>query len=712
MCVRGYHWLAGFLAGLVAISALAQTPPDIGGGAATPQITQQFIYAWERNGFKRLVGNPLANVVKLGTTGLIQRFPSVDNQNVTLALVMPDPAIGAPDVFQMMAGVYAYYSGLAVATVGYPTSDTLSCPTLLTAADINNSCQWQPLSNKYAIFAYASPRANGSQNFSIRDPFYTKWKALGEVTGLGPANSAETTVSSPYNSQGTAQTYDRGAIYSITSGLLTGRVLAVKGAIYDLYASNLAQLGFPTTDELNLSNGMREQSFERGAIRYDPVTNVATLRPAVALIALTPSGAIHLNSGDTLAAQVKLSSITGLPITDRSVGWNTSNGQVVRIEASGLTATLKAVGAGTAIVTVSAEGITSQPLNISVSAPCCQVGEGAPTAVIQRAFQDAVASNHLNVQLPAASPAVRIGRGYAQQLLSADGTQTPYLVAVPDGSVNGSVVAGAILSQYEILGGPAGAVGYPLSDATPGGRQTFQQGALAGNPVQIVTGAILAKWGTLRYETGAAGSPTTPITTFLTFRGTSGAAQGFQNGLILASTGQTHFVTGLILAKYISTGGADGDLGAPTGDEQLVGGLRQQDFEGGSINYPPGGDAAAVVPKPRQPVVTATPSSVLAGTAVRLVAGGFNNGATVRVSQTGQPDFVVKIASGAYIWDVQVPAGAAGGSVTVRAVDATSGASAQGAYTIRSAASTPLAVSIVSGDRTGDRRGRTSSRDL
>src|SRR6185369_11171650 len=105
MYLRGYRWLAGFLFGLVAISALAQAPPDIGGGAPTPQITQQFIYAWERNGFKRLVGNPLANVVKLGTTGLIQRFPAVDNQNVTLALVMPDPAIGAPDVFQMLAGV-------------------------------------------------------------------------------------------------------------------------------------------------------------------------------------------------------------------------------------------------------------------------------------------------------------------------------------------------------------------------------------------------------------------------------------------------------------------------------------------------------------------------------------------------------------------------------------------------------------------------------
>jgi len=49
--------------------------------------------------------------------------------------------------------------------------------------------------------------------------------------------------------------------------------------------------------------------------------------------------------------------------------------------------------------------------------------------------------------------------------------------------VTGYVVAGAMLGQYMALGGPAGALGYPLADATAGGRQTFEHGALAGNPV-------------------------------------------------------------------------------------------------------------------------------------------------------------------------------------------------------------------------------------
>jgi uncharacterized protein (TIGR03437 family) len=89
---------------------------------------------------------------------------------------------------------------------------------------------------------------------------------------------------------------------------------------------------------------------------------------------------------------------------------------------------------------------------------------------------------------------------------------------------------------------------------------------------------------------------------------------------------------------------------------------------------------------------------VIGGTPVHLVVGGFNNGAAVRVSETGQPDFLVTVANGAYAWDVLVPISAANGTVTIRATDVTSSASAQGSYTVRSASSAPLAISIVSGD--------------
>src|SRR2546430_12399384 len=51
--------------------------------------------------------------------------------------------------------------------------------------------------------------------------------------------------------------------------------------------------------------------------------------------------------------------------------------------------------------------------SFTVIAPCCQVGDGAPTAV-QRSFQDALTRNQIAVQLPVAAPAVRVGSGYVQ----------------------------------------------------------------------------------------------------------------------------------------------------------------------------------------------------------------------------------------------------------------------------------------------------------
>jgi len=75
-----------------------------------------------------------------------------------------------------------------------------------------------------------------------------------------------------------------------------------------------------------------------------------------------------------------------------------------------------------------------------------------------------------------------------------------YLVAVADGSTLGYVVMGAILQRYDDLAGPAGALGFPTADATSSGRQNFQNGALAGSPAQMVSGAILAKWASLGYD--------------------------------------------------------------------------------------------------------------------------------------------------------------------------------------------------------------------
>ncbi len=128
-------------------------------------------------------------------------------------------------------------------------------------------------------------------------------------------------------------------------------------------------------------------------------------------------------------------------------------------------------------------------------------------------------------------------------------------------------------------------------------------------------------------------------------------------------------------------------------------GQQRQDFEGGYIYYTLGSSQATEVDTPRQPLVTATPGAVRAGSSVHLVIGGFSNGATVRVSQTGQADFLVTTSGGTYTWDSFVPSTASAGTVTVKAADSASSATAQATYTVYTTASSAVTISAVSGNQ-------------
>jgi uncharacterized protein (TIGR03437 family) len=702
--------LRPYVAFLVFSSACAQTI-DVGSGAPTPSIQQLFLQAWARNNFNLQVAlPPLGNVKKFGATGYVQEFSeALQSSNASLAIVYNSNLNAA---FQEQAAMFTFYSATTAATAGYPTIDTTNCPAIITSQDSNNSCRYQLFDKDYALFTYAAVLLLPSQTFSIADPFYTLWATLGGIAGnngfaLGPPLTAQTAVTSFSGSKATLQTYDRGAIYNITSGTLSGRLLAVKEPVYDLYVVSGLQgglLGLPTTGELIEPNGMREQMFEGGAIEYDPATLVATLLSPVGSVSIRPSTSAQLNLGGTLNVTATVTSNLGIQLSDRGVIWNTSNGNVVQIaSASGLTATIKGVGGGVASITATSGGKTSAALSVTVTAPCCQIGEGAPVA-LQGAFQAAVLRDKLSVSLPAASAALRVGNGYVQQLQSTDATPVTYLIAVPDGSSTGYVVSGPILAAYQSRGGPSGSLGYPIADATSSGRQLFQQGALAGSPVQLVTGNILAKWAAIGYEGGVSGSPTSLATSFLTFRATSGFTQSFQGAMILTHTsgsltGSTFAVTGPILTQYIAAGASSGDLGAPIDDEHTnAAGLRQQDFEGGVASYAAGAASANVVISPRAPIVTATPSSVVSGSFVHLTIGGFSNNTPVQVSITGQPNFLATLSGGAYVWDVYVPPSASSGTTVVRAAQVSGTLSAQASFTIRAASSVATTLAVLSGD--------------
>ena len=112
-----------------------------------------------------------------------------------------------------------------------------------------------------------------------------------------------------------------------------------------------------------------------------------------------------------------------------------------------------------------------------------------------------------------------------------------------------------------------------------------------------------------------------------------------------------------------------------------------------------GSSTAQVQASARTPQVTATPSTVLAGTTVHLTVGGFQLNATIQVTLTGQPAFVVNTSSGAYAWDAAVPAAAKAGTVTIQAKDTSGAGSASGSYTIGTASQMVLKMSKAAGDQ-------------
>ncbi len=703
---RLFPVLAGFLC---IVEMRAQ---DVGSGAPNDTIRNMFLQAYFRNGFSNLVSlPPIADVKRLGSTGFVQEYnDAAKTSGVKLALVKPNDSTaqteGSTPVLQMRSGLYSYFNSLGVNTIGYPTSDTRDCPAL----PDGNSCTYQTFDKNYALFVYANPINLNTTNFNTRDPYYSRWVAAGGMSIMGPANLAETAFTSAGGATGTVQTYVFGAVFNITGGTIAARQITVKPSIYSIYAANGGYTGFlgvPLTEELTVTGGRRRQTFEGGSIDYDPnQSGSGAIRLPVSSIVLAPQvGPIRLNVNDSLTVSAITYGPDGSTLTGREIVWATSNGRIASIAPSGATVLVKAVGGGPASISATSEGKVSAALSIFVTAPCCAIGEGAPTTALQQAFQDAITRNRLSPRLPAASPATRTGFGYIQEFVGSSDGQ-PFWIAVSERTLAGYVLRGGILARYKELGGPAGTLGYPTADPTAGGRQNFENGSLVGDPVQLVQGAILNKWANIGYETGVAGPATGAPAAFLSFRATAGRVQNFRGASIFeilqgpaSQAGKVYYVKGVALAKYASLGSASSRLGAPVGDEYILNGQNHQDFEGGFLEYGIGDANVRVTENSRQPVVTATPNSVSAGAIVRLAVGGFENGAQVRVSITGQPDFTVTVDSGAYVWENYVPSTARSSTVTVRAVDVNTQASAQVAYSILSAPEAKIKLSIVSGDQ-------------
>lgn len=697
-----------FLLTVLLSPVFAQEP---GSGPVSQIIRDAFRQAYFRNNFHINTSTPVGDVRRFGSTGLIQEFyDQARTAGVRYALVRANTsdnvAEGVNSVFQVWPEMYSHYTSVGPNTAGYPVVDTLNCPNTFTDG---NSCKFQIFDKNYYLFVYAfNTTTLDGTNFSVRDPFFSRYRLLDGINRLGAASGPEETVTSGAGTgvTGTLQRFQRGGMFNYTAGALTGRLVVVQPPVWDLYlqqGGHAGFLGFPTSDPVIVSGDLRRQNFEGGAIDYVNGSSTATLRlPVFSVTVSVGTPTARLNLGETVRLEASTFASNGAALEGRPVTWLSSNNRILAVEPNGAAATIRAVGGGSASITAVSEGKSSRVVTFFVSAPCCQIGEGAPTTTIQQSFLDAVTRARLNLRLPGPSPVVRVGTGYLQEALGADGT-TPFLLAKPDSAANAFVVSGAILARYEALGGPGGTLGYPTADQTAGGRQLFEGGALAGNPVYLVTAPILGRWAAQGYENSPARQPAGVTSNALTFAATLGLTQPFTGGAYFAHqsgplVNRVFFVSGVILAKYNGAGGPAGALGLPTGEEVTLSGRRRQDFEGGTVSYALGETEALVEEKSRRPQISATPSTVAAGGRVRIAAGGFPQGATLRITVGTQPDFIVSTESGAYAWEAVVPARAESGLVNLRAADTNGNSIAVGSYVIQSSSETLARITKLRGD--------------
>jgi uncharacterized protein (TIGR03437 family) len=712
--------LAGL--GVVLLTLLSGATYTVGQGAPTDEDVFLFQAAYGQNGFSAVAGAPLSSVKTLqvgSIIGLYQEFSPTSPSSTTTAapavtygLVMPNENAPAStgSVYQVMSGVMAYYLTVGPAVAGFPTSNTQNCPSVGPSA-----CTYQLFTNDYALFAYNSPLPNGqtceanadTNCVYIKDPEYTKWQSLGGVSSsVGLPISVTTNITASTTTTATQQLFTGGAFYGITSGSASGGYYAVTLPIYTTYESiqgPYGTLGLPTSNQQNLPNGVYQQTFEGGTIQYTTGQTPVILLPVKSVQIVGPQNfttgtTLNLNGTATLTANAYSS--TGASVTGRAVTWAATNPSVLSLKANGATATVTGIGGGTSNVTATVGGVVSSVFPVTVNAPCCTIGYGAPSTV-QSAFLDALSRNQFTVTPPVPAGAQRAGSGYIQTMTPAGSTQS-ILVAEADGSSLAYVVSGAILTAYENAGGPTGVAGYPTADATAGGRQMFVNAAIAGNPAYLLTGQMLAKWSALGYETGSLGLPTSAASAYSTSLGEAGLQQAFQNGTIFGFTsgphlGGTYAVSGAILSFYNSQGGPSGTYGAPVGDVTASGITYSQAFENGTITYNVGDSAAVGHPNPRIPSISSFPPAGVPGSRLQLTVTGFSNNDTVTVTVGNQPGFTVTLPLGVFTWNYVIPSSATVGSVNLKAVDS-AGVTVTGSFSIQSTASLGAKLTIAQGN--------------
>jgi uncharacterized protein (TIGR03437 family) len=678
-----------------------QNTTGVGDGSPNSAILGLFLQAFGRGSFSTLVALPPTTKVHRDGPGYVQDFDDINpNTGFSYALAKPDTLDAA---YQMCCQILAMHKSIGSfsGNIGYPVSDY--GPGLQSPIDGTPSLQ-QNFTGGHVIILHQAGTYNG-QAFFIREPYVSRWRV---TPALALPIGQERNTTSRFTTTATQQDFQGGVIVRITSGTLQDQVFVVSGTAFTKYGEiggTASWLGYPVGDEFTIS-GRQRQNFEGGFIEYVPGSGASAEARAPVSTVRMDVAPVTLQVGNVITRTVEAFDNLGNPVLDRPVIWSTSNRSVVQVQANGATATLRAVGPGFANIVALVDGVSGGTLRITVTSACCQVGEGAPTLAIRQAFQDALTRNSITPRLPADGPVRRLGVGYGQEF----SVLTPanlgrVLVLKSDSAPLAYAVAGVTLSRYLELGGPAGPLGFPVSDANAAGRQQFEnQSILFGSPPLLVSAPVTQKWTALGFETGAAGpvrgeaSAAGP-----TVFGSYGVAQTFANGVIYGYTsgtraGQSFFVSGPILARYLRLSGPAGALGFPTSDPADAGGRARQGFEGGVIEFAAGDAEAQERLNARTPAVTAFPAIVPIGGRVRIAITGFTPGRRLAVTLGSTPEFEVTPANGAFGWDQQVRPNTAPGTYRVVVRDPAGGESAETSYRVQTLEEVRFQLTKVSGD--------------
>ncbi|MBM7805807.1 uncharacterized protein with LGFP repeats [Geodermatophilus bullaregiensis] len=398
------------------------------------------------------------------------------------------------------------------------------------------------------------------------------WTAAGGLTGpLGSPVSRETSAG-----DGRVQRFTGGEVYwSPATGAHAVRDPLVRGL--EEAGGVLGALGFPVAEE-RTSGDARVQDFQSGTVYATSAGGAHAVRGA---IGTTWSGSGGLTgplgaptSGETGAGAGRVQRFTG-----GSVYWSAgTGGQVV----SGPVATAHEAAGGAA-----------GPLGLPVGP------EAASGSARVQQFQGGgvywTSAGGAHPVRGAVAAAWQATGGLTGPLGAPVGDETAVgggvVQAFSGGSVHWSpatraqVVRGAVAAAYTAAGGPTGPLGFPAGPETASGSgrvQPFQSGGIywtSAGGAHPVRGAMASYWLATGGIDGPLGGPTGNETA-----AGPDSAQAFANGVLhWSATSYVHRTTRQILDAYVATGASAGPLGVPVGDVHVRDGLQRVDFARGAI---------------------------------------------------------------------------------------------------------------------------------